>query len=400
MTSVSAKPDFGRRGAGSASHPARIRRRLALLLGSCCLASIVLVGCAGPKNLVGTPTTVAVETVPDVSRHRIFLATSRAPSEDAAEFFSGARGTGLSFASVNVSVPPNRTPGSVDTPKRPPSDPSRHFVIEDAKTYTERTAFRKELSAYLRSLPRDQRELLIYVHGYNTNTTSAILQITQFVEDTGYGGVPLLFSWASSANTLKYVYDMNSALVARDHLVSMLQTVEIEAVEGYDLVAHSMGTFLVMEASRQIVMTTGLNPTGKVRNVILAAPDIDLDLFKQQIKLIPENQRNIVILVSSDDKALRASQRVAGGVARLGQTPVDALTDLGVIAIDLSDVDEPGTLSHTKFKGSPEVVQLLGNSMNAGETFNQGPLLGLGQALAVTVEGTVNAITPSGFSGN
>jgi esterase/lipase superfamily enzyme len=169
---------------------------------------------------------------------------------------------------------------------------------------------------------------------------------------------------------------------------------DIPAVRNYDVVAHSMGTFLVMEASRQIVMTTGLNPTGKVNNVILAAPDIDIDLFQKQIELIPENQRNIIILISKDDKALSASRRVAGGVSRLGQTDADVLSDLGVIAIDLSDIDDADTLSHSKFKNSPQVVQLIGDSIKSGESFNDGPQLGLGQAIGVTVEGTLNVLTP------
>lgn len=360
----------------------------------CVAVSVLLLGCAGPKNLVDVPTVVPVESVPDLKRHRIFMATSRAPSDDPAEFFSGERGDGVNFASVEVTIPPNRATGSVQTPARPPSDPRKHFVIDEASVYDNRTDFQTDFSAYMRSLPGDKRDVLVYVHGYNTNVTSAILQLAQFVQDTGYDGVPLLFTWASSANTLKYVYDINSALVARDDLVSMLETLELPAVEGYSVVAHSMGTFLVMEASRQIVMTTGINATGKVRNVVLAAPDIDIDLFKEQIKLIPEDQRNIVVLVSSDDKALRASQRVAGGVSRVGQSKVEQLSELGVIAIDLSEADEPGTLSHSKFKSSPEVVQIIGNSINSSETFNAGPRLGLGQTLAVGVEGTVRAITP------
>ncbi|MDW4551723.1 alpha/beta hydrolase [Defluviimonas sp. D31] len=376
----------------SRTSPAISRRAKSLVL----LAGLVgIIGCAGPKNLVDVDTTVPVESVPDVSMHKIYIATSRTPSDDPGEFFSGERGEGLRFASVEVSIPRNRQPGTISIPSRPPADPEKHFVIDDPALFRERAEFRSDLTAYLRGLPADRRDVILYVHGYNTNTTAAILQIAQFVEDTGYKGVPILFTWASSANTLKYVYDMNSALVARDHLVSMFETMNIPAVKGYDVVAHSMGTFLVMEASRQIVLTTGLNPTGKVKNVILAAPDIDIDLFKAQIKLIPENQRNIVVLVSSDDKALRASKRVAGGISRVGQTPIEELASLGVIAVDLSAVDDTDSLSHAKFKNSPEVVQLIGNSMKSRQSFNQRPSLGFGKALAVTVEGTVGVVTPS-----
>jgi len=365
---------------------------LRIALTACLLAA--LSACAGPKDLVGIETEVPVEIVAGTTKHSVFIATSRASSEDPAEFFSGKRISGLNFASVEVSVPPNHTKGKIETPRRAPADPRKHFVLNDPRNFEGRASFQQRLSEYLMTLPPERRKLLIFVHGYNTNMTSAILQASQFVEDSGYDGVPLLFSWASNAKTLEYVYDINSALVARDHLVAMFDTINLPAVGEYDVVAHSMGTFLVMEASRQIVLTTGLDPTGKLKNVILAAPDIDVDLFYEQIKLFPKDQRNIIVLVSKDDKALKASRRVAGGVARLGQASASDIAQLGVTAIDLSDVEDENTLSHSKFKDSPEVVQQIGEALQNEDSFNSAPSLSIGQALAVGVDGTINALNP------
>jgi esterase/lipase superfamily enzyme len=356
---------------------------------------LTLANCAGPKNLIGIETDVPAESVIGISEHQVFIATSRAHSKDPAEFFSGERISGLNFASVEVSVPPNHQKGKIETPSRPPADPRKHFVISKPENFVDRGAFQNQLSTYLRTLPSERRKLLLFVHGYNTNMTSAILQVSQFVEDSGYDGVPLLFSWASSANFVKYVYDMNSALVARDHLVSMFGTLNLPAVREYDVVAHSMGTFLVMETSRQIILTTGLNPTGKLNNVVLAAPDIDVDLFYEQIKLFPKGQRNIIVLVSRDDKALRASRRVAGGVARLGQASASEISKLGVTAIDLSEVEDQGSLSHSKFKDSPEVVQQIGEALKNKQSFNTSPNLSIGQAIAVGVDGTLNVLNPA-----
>lgn len=357
-------------------------------------ALIIVSACGGPQNLVGVKTTVPVDSVPGITKHRLFIATSRARSDEPAEFYSGRRGSGLEFASVDVSVPPGHQTGKVERPKQLPANPQKHFVIESAEYMEGQQQFQKELASYLSTLPPSKRNLLLFVHGYNTNISSAILQVSQFVEDTGYDGVPLLFSWASSGQTVKYVYDINSALAARDHLVSMFSVLQIPTVQNYDIVAHSMGTFLVMEASRQVVLTTGLNPTGKVRNVVLAAPDIDIDLFRSQIALFPEKGRNIIVLVAKDDKALKASRRVAGGVTRLGQMPAEELSKLGVIAIDLSEIDDENSLSHSKFKDSPEVVQLLGGALKEGNTFDQRPNLSIGQAIAVGIDGTLETLNP------
>ncbi len=358
------------------------------------IAASLLLSCSAPKNLVGIELKNPQNVAQNVGQHQLFIATTRVPSSVSGEFYSGERSQILNFAQVEVSVPPSHVPGEIERPRRLPPDPQKHFTINQPVSFNTETQFQNVLAAHLKGRPKDNRKILLFVHGYNTNLTSAILQVTQFVEDSGYDGVPVLFSWASSGQTLKYVYDINSVLSARDNLVKMFSTLELESVESYDVVAHSMGTLLVMEAARQIVITTGINPTGKVRNVVLAAPDIDRDLFLSQLKNFPEGGYNMIILVSSDDKALLASRRVAGGVSRIGQLPASELDRRGIIAIDLSDVDDESTYSHAKYKDSPEVVRLLGDALKNGESVYSRPKLTIGQTISIGVDGTIDALTP------
>ena len=62
-------------------------------------------------------------------------------------------------------------------------------------------------------------------------------------------------------------------------------------VEGLDIIAHSMGNFAVMEPVRGVSTRKGFNSGGKVRTVILADPDIDIDLFAEQLRHIPREGR-------------------------------------------------------------------------------------------------------------
>ena len=361
-------------------------RLLILLLAVCCA------GCAGPKHLVGVEPAVPVESLVGVTRHRIYIATPRAVSDNPSEFFSGRRSPQLSFAAVDVTVPPSHRKGKIERPASLPPDPRRHFVIDTPELFEDRSSFQRAVAAAARSQPRDEQEVLLFVHGYNTNLTSALLQMAQFVEDSGYKGVPIIFTWASSGHTAKYVYDINSALVARDPLISMLGLMESADIRGYDLLAHSMGTFLVMEAGRQISITTGLNPTGKARNVVLAAPDIDVDVFVSQIRRFPERYRRFVVLVSQDDKALLASRRIAGGVARVGQVPASELAKLGVNAIDLSAVKDTGSLDHSKFKNSPEIAQMLGTALSESSSFESDIDFSAGRAIGAGLDGALKAV--------
>lgn len=360
------------------------------------LIVLFLASCSKPQNLVGVETKVPVASVQDVSRHTIYLATPRAVSDDPSEFFSGRRSQTMSFASIEVTVPPTHVPGKIERPASLPADPRKHFVLDSPVLYEGRDDFKRAVSSAARDLPPSDRDVMLFVHGYNTNLTSAVLQMTQFVEDSGYTGVPILFTWASAGQTSKYAYDINSALVARDDLISMFGIMESSAIEKYSLVAHSMGTFLVMEAGRQISITTGLNPTGKAENIILAAPDIDIDLFLTQIRAFPEQYRRFVILVSQDDKALRISRRVAGGVPRLGQISAEELSKLNLNVIDLSDIDDTGTLAHSKFKDSPEVAQLIGKAMAEKSSFQSDIDLSVGRVIGRGIDGAIGLVKPGG----
>jgi hypothetical protein len=56
----------------------------------------------------------------------------------------------------------------------------------------------------------------------------------------------------------------------------------------------------------------------KIQNIILAAPDLDIDVFRQQLADMGPDRPKFTIFVSRDDRALRVSRRISGNVDRLG----------------------------------------------------------------------------------
>ncbi|MEL7012334.1 MAG: alpha/beta hydrolase [Pseudomonadota bacterium] len=355
---------------------------------------VLVTSCTRAPDAVGVETVVPVDTVEGLKSHEIFIATTRAQSDDEAEFFSGDRQLGLSFASVDVTVPPIHEPGQIERTKADVPDPRRHFTIQDPNAFATRQGFMRDLEEALRKRPPDRRNVLLFVHGYNTTMTDAILQVTQFVEDTEYDGIPILFSWASGGAIRKYVYDLNSVLVARDGLASMGQVLQSSAIEHFDLLAHSMGSFLTMEVVRQASLLGRVDSLGKARNVVLASPDIDIDLFLTQIKGIPPEKRTFVVMVSDDDRARAASSIVDGSIVKVGRAPAEELAKLGVIAIDLSKIDDQSSLSHSKFSTSPEIVQLIGDGLATKSTFGNSSET-TGEFLRNSVDGLVDVILPN-----
>jgi esterase/lipase superfamily enzyme len=333
------------------------------------LAALVLtaiVGCSRPPDLVGVDNPeIPARAVAEVTKHRIFITTTRQASEVQTAFFSGQRAPELGLASVDVTVPPNHVVGSLERPTRLPPDPRVEFSVIDPVIYRDDASFIAEINRELAARPPGERNLLVFVHGFNNTTSDAILRLAQFVHDSGYSGVPVLFTWASGASATRYVYDLNSALVARVQLKSMADVLSRTQARDVDIFAHSMGTLLTMEGLVDAQLSGRLGTRGNINQIMLASPDIDIDLFRTQLSLLPpELLAKMFILVSDNDRALMVSRRLAGGVPRVGAANTAELEDLGVTVIDLSEIDDSSSGSHSKFAGSPEVVRLIGKGLN------------------------------------
>jgi esterase/lipase superfamily enzyme len=366
-------------------------RILALGL-SMTLALTMLAGCQRPPELIGidNPQTPA-ESLADVSRHRIFITTTREASEVVGAFFSGERAPELGLASVDVTVPPNHVVGQLERPTRLPPDPRTEFAVVDPVIYRSDASFVAEVNRELAKRPRSEQKILLFVHGYNNTTSDAILRLSQFVEDTGYQGVPVLFTWASAAKAPRYVYDLNSALVARGKIKEMADVLAKTRATDLDIFAHSMGTFLTMEGLVDAQQEGRLGTRKTIDHIMLASPDIDIDLFRTQLAQLPQPViEKIYLLVSADDAALRFSRRIAGGVPRVGAADTAELERLGVTVIDLSQIDNSSSGSHSKFAGSPEVVQLIGAGLNSAGRFgdtNTPALAGLLSGVPIRILG-------------
>lgn len=347
------------------------------------LAATLLAGCNRPPELIGVENPeIPTAQLAEGHRHKVFITTTRKATEVTGAFFSAERAPALGLASVVTTVPPNHKVGEVERPNELPPDPRKEFTIVEPMVYRSDTSFIAEINRELAQRPPGQRRLLLFVHGYNNTASDAILRLTQFVEDTNYQGVPVLMTWASAASTTRYVYDMNSALIARGKLKEISDIMVKTNAESVDIFSHSMGTLLTMEGLVDAQKAGTLGKRRTINNIVLASPDIDIDLFRTQIEqLSPQIREKIFLLVSKDDRALLASRRIAGGVPRVGATDAAKLDGLGVTVIDLSQIHDSSSGSHSKFAGSPEVVKLIGAGMKQSGGFSRGRTPGLAEML-------------------
>lgn len=327
------------------------------------LAGLVAVaGCAGQQHDLLPAKEVAIPATAVARDHRIYIATTRAKAKDPREVFSGQRSRKTAYAMVDVSVPATHKPGRIERPTGNAADPGKYFTAEKITGYRDGEVFSKTLGADIKA---HGGNALVFIHGYNTHFDDAVYRITQIAQDSGYKGAPVLFTWASAGQTVDYVYDTNSATVARDALEETLQLVAKSGAKRIDIVAHSLGNWVTMEALRQLAITKDKDLSGKLGDVVLASPDLDVDVFKSQMERYGKPKHPFIVLASREDQALDISSWIAGNKPRLGDyLNAKDIVNYGVIVVDLSKVKPGDELDHTTFADNPNVIRLLGQGLN------------------------------------
>jgi esterase/lipase superfamily enzyme len=351
----------------------------------------VLSGCASRAEGVLIPTTIEAR---GTSKVDVLVATTRKSSTVPGVLFSGERGKEPEMTEIAVSIPPEskRKVGQVQWPSRLPADPSRDFATV-AISQLDATQSRQWLKAHL---PKSRR-VLVFVHGFNNRYEDAVYRFAQIVHDSRADVAPVLFTWPSRGSIFAYNYDKESTNYSRDALETMLRRItDDKRVGEVTVMAHSMGSWLTVEALRQMAIRDG-RVSSKIQNVILASPDLDVDVFGRQLEELGAKRPKFTLFVSRDDRALQLSKRISGNVDRLGQIDPaqepyrSELERAGITVLDLTALQGGDPLNHGKFAESPDVVKLLGNRLIAGQTVTDSPI-GLGESIGALAVGTAQTV--------
>ena len=365
-----------------------IRRMTPALLA----ALIVISGCASRPDGVLIP---VGQSVPGASNVDLLVATTRAPSANPGLLFSGERDSEISLTEIVVSIPPdkNRKIGEVQWPKKLPADPLKEFTTVEVKAINNETGAQKWLN---QSLPKSRR-VMVFVHGFNNTFEDSVYRFAQIVHDSGAEVAPVIFTWPSRGSVFDYNYDKESTNYSRDALETVLRKLADDPrVKDVTIMAHSMGSWLTVEALRQMaIRDKRVDP--KITDVILASPDLDVDVFNKQFRAMGKDHPRFTLFTSRDDRALRASRFISGNVDRLGQIDPSVepyrsqLEQAGITVIDLTQLKAGDRLNHGKFASSPEVVQLIGQRLVTGQTITDSDI-GLGERLGAVALGTAQGV--------
>ncbi len=353
----------------------------------------LLTGCASRPEGVLVP--IGDTASPGTTKVNLVVATTRRPSDNPGILFSGERDKLVSLNEIVVSIPPekNRKAGEVQWPKKLPPNPQKDFTtvsVTPVKTDV-------EMAGWVRPHLTKSRRVMVFVHGFNNTFEDSVYRFAQIVHDSGADVAPVIFTWPSRASVFDYNYDKESTNYSRDALEQILRAIVREPeVKDITVMAHSMGSWLTVEALRQMAIRDG-RVNAKITDVILASPDLDVDVFSKQFLAMGKQHPRFTLFTSRDDKALALSRRISGNIDRLGQIDPSIepyrseLERSGITVIDLTQLKAGDRLNHGKFAASPEVVQLIGKRLVAGQTITDSQV-GLGDRLGAVAIGTAQGV--------
>jgi esterase/lipase superfamily enzyme len=206
-----------------------------------------------------------------------------------------------------------------------------------------------------------QREILLFVHGYDNTFNDAQESAAKIAYNSDFGGVTATFSWPSENNALLYPRDRNNAYWSVAYLERFLKLlVKHKETQGIHIVAHSMGNEVLLRAVQMALSANNEAErrlfVSKVRSISFAAPDVDEDTFRDQFGAqLNKSGINITVYTSEHDRALMFSEKLQG-YTRLGRSVAWAanFTKLAVV-----DASQAGTdwMGHAAIRTSKTLAQ-------------------------------------------
>lgn len=268
-------------------------------------------------------------------------------------------------------------------------------------------ALRAEVSRQLGKAKR--KEVVFFIHGYANEFDDAVETTGSLCRSLHREFVCVALTWpagGSGGAFMGYNIDRESGEFA---VADMKKAIRIIAttpgVEKVHIIAHSRGTDVLTSVLQQLAIETYVGRSSlwerfKIRNVVLFAADIDLDVAKSKLfglgsdpdlpvgtsadpgGVVRQGFFHLTVYSSPKDRALGISGRIFGSQARLGQLslpklgankPFEQLKDSQLAdLIDFIEYDgNAGWIGHSYFLTDPAVnadlVALIRDDLKTGD---------------------------------
>ncbi len=291
----------------------------------------------------------------------VYYATDRARTgqSDPREFYGTQRNTHLELGVAQVTIPETHVSGTVERPsvwrlEFNPS-PTKHILLKSVEPVNA-DAFFGRLQGEFTADP--QRDLFVYIHGFNHSFEYAAQRAAQITFDMGNAAVPVLFSWPSRNKTAGYFADAAVVRLSGRRLAVFLEDlVQRSGARTVHVLAHSMGSRALTDALEIMALRRNAKPQDPpvLGQVMFAAPDVDTELFAAMANVFKPLAKRTTLYASSTDWALVSSHKLHGTTPRAGLGGDLLLASSGIDSIDMTAMGED-MLAHNYFSNDSSAL--------------------------------------------
>jgi esterase/lipase superfamily enzyme len=249
--------------------------------------------------------------------------------------FMGRRGTRVLYGRCFVFVPRDRPVGALEWPR---GLLGHHRVSLSGVDLLEANAFWNLLTQESSRLDTRDRQGLVFLHGYCTKFEDAARRTAQLKVDLGHLGPAAFFSWPSLGKKIGYSND-EAAIEGSEAAIQTFLTdfARRSGVTAVHIIAHSMGNRALLRAMASIAERAAARSNVRFGQLILAAPDVDTELFVNLASAYSKLAARTTLYVAENDQALGLSG-FGHRAPRAGRAPPVTLV-AGVDTINVTKVN-------------------------------------------------------------
>lgn len=224
-------------------------------------------------------------------------------------------------------------------------------------------------------LSNEQREGILFIHGFDHDLKDAIKRLGQFLALGHFPKhlLPFVFNWPSSTNGLLYWCAHNVASDTENHrdLKRFIQSLRASGIRQLHIMCHSMGTRFFLRAflglkklfRKKFSLNDSLKDWGPpdvtdsdhritLANIILMNPDYEIETFKSDYLELRTYCARITIYADHRDDAIRLAHKLTQK-ASLGNNVLPLLDSNGgfmdIDIVDTGDLDSNMSERHHSF---------------------------------------------------
>ena len=184
-------------------------------------------------------------------------------------------------------------------------DEAKYTAVNDVTSLPTENFYRRLNQRIVNSR---QKDVLIFVHGFNVDFESSVGRLAQIARDMPFNGAVIAYSWPSQGGVDNYQLDgevVNDSIAPFQEFLNDLKN-NLPSDTKVNIVVHSMGNRLAMRSISKLRYLEDDQPP-RFESIVLCAPDVGVEEFKRIGPAVIDSAKRTTLYRCLNDSALIAS---------------------------------------------------------------------------------------------